>query len=176
MTVRFEMSASMKRYFLDRQEVARQIGRANQRALIRAAAFIRRRARSSLRRRRRPSQPGQPPSVHSTNNVATLKNIQFAYDPQSQALVIGPVALTGGQSNFGPQLAGQTVPQVMEFGATVKMREARVGRSWRNRPRRVRSGQPIRVRRVKYQPRPFMGPAFQAEAGNVPSAWIGTVG
>ena len=33
-----------------------------------------------LRRRKRPSKPGESPSVHSTDRVATLKNILFGFD------------------------------------------------------------------------------------------------
>ena len=147
----------MTHLFLDRQEVIDRVGKANQRAMSKAGAFIRRRARSSLRRRRRPSEPGQPPSVHSRSRVASLKNILFAYDPVAETLVVGPVKLNQ-RHVLGPQLGSATVPQVLEFGQRVKVREVRVGKKWRSGVRRKRPGQPVRVRSAKYAPRPFMGP------------------
>ncbi len=174
MAVQFQLTMRMTQFFLDRQEVVDRIGKANRRAMSKVGAFIRRRARSSLRRRKRPSLPGQPPSVHSRSNVATLKNILFAYDPGNETLVVGPVRLNQS-SLFGPQLGTATVPQILEFGDTVKIREVRVGKSWRTGVRRVRPGQPRRVRAARYAPRPFMGPALDAERDHIPDAWSGSV-
>ncbi len=39
----------------------------------RPAHSIRQRARTSLRRRKKPAKPGSPPSVHSRDSFATLK-------------------------------------------------------------------------------------------------------
>jgi len=176
MAAQFQMTMRMTHLFLDRQEVAKAIDKANLRAMSKAGAFIRRRARSSLRRRKRPSMPGQPPSVHSRSSTATLKNILFAYDPGNQTLVVGPVRLDRN-SPLGPQLGSATVPQVMEFGDTLKITEVRVGNRWRSGVRRVRPGQPRRVRAANYAPRPFMGPALEQEAaaGTIPTAWSGSV-
>ena len=171
----FGVSMRMKDFFFDRPAVKDRMTKANRKALSKAGAFIRRRARSSLRRRKKSSQPGQPPSVHTSDRVATLKNILFAYEPNSQTLVVGPVRLNQ-QTLLGPQLGGATVAQVHEFGATVKVREAKVGPHWRTGRRRVRRGQPVRVRRVKYSERPFMGPALEAEQEHIPDAWSGSVG
>ena len=169
------LSMRMKDFFFDRQAVKDRMTKANRKALSKAGAFIRRRARSSLRRRKKRSEPGQPPSVHTSDRVATLKNILFAYEPQAETLVVGPVKLNR-QALLGPQLGSTTVPQVHEFGATVKIREAKVGNQWRSGRRRIRRGQPVRVRQVKYAERPFMGPALEAEQEHIPDAWSGTVG
>jgi hypothetical protein len=148
----------MKDYFFDRQKVIDRMKKANRRAMSKIGAFIRRRARSSLRRRKKPSPPGKPPSVHSRDRVATLKNILFAYDPRSESLVVGPVKL-----GMGPE----TVPQIHEFGGVVKARQ--VGRSGRSRTKH----KPVRVRSIRYAPRPFMGPALEAEvdAGTIPEQY-----
>ena len=169
------VSFQMKDLFFDRQSVIDRVKKANRRALSKVGAFIRRRARSSLRRRKKPSAAGSPPSVHSRDAVATLKNILFAYEPQSESVVIGPVRLNQ-RILLGPELGSGTVPQVHEFGAAVKIREVKVGRKWLSGRRRVRPGQPVRVRSAKYSPRPFMGPALEAEADHIPDAWSGTVG
>ena len=106
--------------------------------------------------------------------MATLKNILFAYEPQSESIVIGPIKLNQ-RVILGPELGSGTVPQVHEFGATVKIREARVGRKWLSGRRRIRPGHPVRVRSAKYSPRPFMGPAMEAEKDNIPDAWFGSL-
>jgi hypothetical protein len=175
MAKQFAMTMRMKDFFFDKQSVKSRMSKANRKALSKAGAFMRRRARSSLRRRKKSSAPGQPPSVHTSDRVATLKNILFAYEPQTESLVVGPVKLNQ-KTLLGPQLGDATVPQVHEFGATVKVREVKVGKGWRSGIRRVRPGQPVRVRAATYPERPFMGPALEAEKDNIPDAWSGSVG
>src|SRR5690242_5646943 len=92
-----------KRLFFDRALVRREIGAANAAALSRHGAFVQRRARSSLRRRKAPSLPGMPPSVHTSDNYATLKNIWFAYDPARQSVVVGPLRLNLHSVVWGPE-------------------------------------------------------------------------
>src|SRR5690242_12299768 len=79
--------------FFDRKAVVDATTVAERKALSRIGAFVRRRARSSLRRRKRVSRPGEPPSVHSKDDTANLKNILFAYEPSHRRVVIGPVGL-----------------------------------------------------------------------------------
>jgi hypothetical protein len=112
----FAITMRMKDVFFDRAAIKNRMTKANRKPLSKAGAFIRRRARSSLRRRKKRSEPGQPPSVHTSDRVATLKNILFAYEPQAETLVVGPVRLNR-QAVLGPQLDSATVPQVHEFGA-----------------------------------------------------------
>jgi hypothetical protein len=170
----FTLSLRMRDFFFDRQAIVDRLSQANRRALSKVGAFLRRRARSSLRRRKSPSPPGNPPSVHSDDNVATLKNILFAYEPEHESLVVGPVALNQ-RFYIGPQLGSATVPQLQEFGSRVRVREVQIGQKWFSGIRRVRPGQKTRVRAAKYPPRPFMGPALEAERQNIPEAWAGTV-
>jgi hypothetical protein len=172
--MRFDVTMQMTEFFFDRQAVIDRLRAANRKALSKAGAFIRRRARSSLRRRKNPSPPGSPPSVHTSDRVATLKNILFVYEPNSQSLVVGPVKLNQ-RAVLGPELTDATVPQIQEFGASVKVREVQRGGKWRSGVRHVRSGEAVRTRIVKYAPRPFMGPALEAEKDNIPEAWAGSV-
>lgn len=124
----YTVSMGMKDFFFDRQEVKGRMTKANRKAISKAGAFIRRRARSSLRRRKKSSEPGRPPNVH-TDRVATPKNILVAYEPQSESLVVGAVKLDR-QTLLGPQQGNATVPQVHDFGATVRIREVKVGKGW----------------------------------------------
>jgi hypothetical protein len=93
--------------FFDREAVQESIDTATLKALSRFGAFVRRRAQTSMRRRKSPSAPGSPPSVHS----GELKRLLFfAWDSSTKSVVVGPAA-------FGSR-AGQT-PPIQEFGGTL---------------------------------------------------------
>jgi hypothetical protein len=180
------VSLAIKDWFFDREAVQKAVERGNLRALAKAGAFIRRRARSSLRRRQKPSSPGTPPSVHSRDSFATLKNILFGLEPQRQAVIIGPVGLGARSSNTTVAPVSGTVPNVLEFGGQVSVFEQEitlhdhgqtVTRWVQTRPgRRIgRRSLPQRRRRVRIEARPFMGPALEAEAQHIPDAWGGSV-
>lgn len=144
--------------FFDRDKVLRAMDAKTRRAMSKAGAFIRRRARSSLRRRKRPSTPPEPPSVHSNDRFHTLKNILFFYEPDTQSLIVGPVQTT----RTGPV----PVPSLHEFGGTTTIKT------------RARRGRPAKRKRASYPPRRFMGPALAAElaAGTIPRQWAGPLG
>jgi hypothetical protein len=114
-----------KRMFFDRANVVAQVGKRNAAFLSRVGAFTQRRARSSLRRRKRPSVPGTPPSVHSQSDVATLKNIWFAYEPGNQSVVIGPLRLNLHSATWGGgrTLTKGAVPGILEHGGRVGIRK-----------------------------------------------------
>lgn len=181
------VSLAIKEWFFDREAIQKAVERGNLRALSKAGAFIRTRARSSLRRRKKPSAPGSPPSVHSRDSFATLKNILFGLEPQRQAVIIGPVALRGSSGNAATAPVSGTVPNVLEFGGAIAVSEQQVtyhdhGQKvvqWvQANPRRRRLGKrdlPRRRRRVRVEERPFMGPALEAEAQHIPDAWAGSV-
>lgn len=181
MTVSFSITMRMRDYFFDSPEVIDFVAAANRLALAEAGAFIRRSARSILRRRKRVSRPGEPPSVHSNLPQATLKNILFVYDRRSESMVVGPVALNQRNDDwiagFGHNI---TIPQLMEFGGVLSILEksADKGLSWRRQDRRrnPREWEIFRRRRAIYKPRPFMGPALDAEKDHIPDAWSGSMG
>lgn len=88
--------------FFDRAEIDKKVAAGQKKALGKFGAFVRTRARSSIRKRKRVSLPGQPPSSH----VGTYKNlIFFAYDPVAESVVIGPVKFKKGN-----------VPALLEHG------------------------------------------------------------
>ena len=131
------------------------VDRAERRVLSRFGAFVRRTAKQSIRRRKRVSQPGKPPSSHS----GELKRmIFFAYDPIDRDVVVGPVRVVttaGGKGNRNRRSLGtlgdvRTVPALLETGGRVQ--------------RRTKSG----TRTLTYRPRPYMMPAFQKELAKMP--------
>ena len=196
-----------KRFFFDRKAVSDIVGKEAAKALGKAGAFVRRRARSSMRRgskrqreagQRVPSNPGMPPKAWSTDNVATLKNIQFAFNPKGMSIFVGPLALNmGGMGQHG-SIAG-----IHEHGGTKRILEwrfnqvefmkswrgwrkyrssAKFSNEWRRRALRWRDasrkrrshtlsqiGVETRPRAASYPARPDMGPALTAELPKVPS-------
>lgn len=170
---------------LDINKIRRYL-RANYKSgLHKIGAYLRKRAKTSLRRRKRVSGPGERPSIHSEDDVASLKNIAFVVSSDQTTVLCGPIRLN--QRNFVVDVGSQTVPQIMEFGGTVRIHEEarKDERPWFDdvvwRRRDLRRGpkpwKKYRVRSATYQPRPFMGPALDAEikAGTIPQSLSGTV-
>jgi hypothetical protein len=147
---------NQKQMFFDRQAVIDVVGRANAKNLSRAGSFIRRSARSSLRRRKRVSEPGQPPSVHTQDRVATLKNIWFVFERRRASVVVGPLRLNGSTLRGSNR---STVPELHELGGSAVLES-------RKKKRR---------RRARYAARPFMGPAMKRELPKFEGLWANSV-
>ncbi|MBY0513082.1 MAG: hypothetical protein K2P78_04125 [Gemmataceae bacterium] len=101
-----DLSAA-KAAFFDRPKVKNAVDKATKQALSEFGAFVRTRSRSSIRKRKKISPAGSPPSSH----VGTLKRlIFFGYDPGRKSVVIGPVV--GGPASGAPPL--------LEYGGSGK--------------------------------------------------------
>ncbi|MGH7130060.1 MAG: hypothetical protein ACREIV_15925 [Planctomycetaceae bacterium] len=112
-----------KGLFFDQPAVMNAVDRAERKVLSRFGAFVRRGARSSIRKRKAVSQPGSPPSSH----VGLLKrNIFFVYEPERSNVVIGSILLNKGTD----------APALLEHGGTVTRRrkKKRVRMTYRPRP------------------------------------------
>jgi hypothetical protein len=106
--------AQAKNFFFDRPAVQNAMDAATRKVLAQFGAFVRTRARSSMRRRKKISEPGQPPSAHD----GKLKQlIFFAFDPGAKSVVIGPALLNG---------ANGEVPALLEYGGTVSRNGVRM--------------------------------------------------
>ena len=180
MAVNFEFKA-FKKGFFDRAAIESQLSKQERARLSKIGAFIRRRAKSSIRKRKKPSPPGKPPSSHT----GVLKDfIFFAYDSERRSVVVGPTK-TNQRNAFAIASAGRvkTIPGVLEFGGQVGMHEVFLrnrhtgGGEWVRLNFRARQGsyrsafdsqgkpRPTRIRKASYPPRPFIGPVGRAEAG-----------
>lgn len=118
------ISMSLKEFkagFFDRQTVQQAVDKAARKNLSKFGAFVRRSAQTSIRSRKRISEPGQPPSSHTG---LLKRHIYFAYDGQKKSVVIGPVAWKK-RGSF-------TVPEVLEYGGQI--REANHRYNYRPRP------------------------------------------
>jgi hypothetical protein len=138
-----------KGMFFDAPAVVRAVDSATRKVLSKFGAFVRTAARSSIRKRKRISEPGQPPSSHT----GLLKRfIFFGYDTARRSVVIGPTRLN---STSG------TAPGSLEHGGATAV-------STRRRGRRV-------TVRAKVSARPYMGPALQRELPKLPAMWANSV-
>jgi hypothetical protein len=169
----FVIEARMKHFFFDRKAVKDAMHDIERKGLSKAGAHIRTTAKRIQRRRKSVSMPGTPPSAHSKDKVATLKNIWFVYEPQNHGVVIGPLKLERSRM-MGPQLGSNTVPALHEFGANVPFRETRLGTRWVTGAR-PRPGKRTRVRVAHYPARPYMGPALEKNLDAIPKAFVGHV-
>ena len=157
-----------KANFFDAPKVQRAVSKAKRRNLSKGGAFVRRRARSSLRRRKKVSLAGQPPSVHAQDAFANLKNILFAWDESIDGVAVGTVAVNGNREG---------VPGLMEKGG-IKLRR---GRYVSERTKRGKKRIATRFQRTKqarpatYEQRPFMAPALKAEAPKLAALWRDSV-
>lgn len=131
-----------KQFFFDKKAVRSRVDRTTRRVLSRFGAYVRRTARSSIRRRKKTSSPGSPPSSHTG---LLRRFIWFGYEPSKRSVVIGPARLT--QNGRGQ------APELLEHGGTTSLQR---------RGKRVRAN----IRK-----RPFMGPAFAKEQPKLPAMW-----
>src|SRR5690554_2357245 len=86
--------------FFDRVAVIKAITAAERRVLSKAGAFVRKRARTSIRPRKSISAPGRPPHSHQGD---LRRSIFFGYEPANRSVVIGPRADYGPKRSYiGP--------------------------------------------------------------------------
>jgi hypothetical protein len=131
--------------FFDRAAVLSATSIAERKVLSRFGAFVRQRAKTSIRPRKDSSAPGSPPSSH----VGLLRqHLYFAWDRDRRSVVIGPVRLNKGQGD---------APMLLEYGGTAT--RSRWGRSYL----------------AHYRARPFMRPAFDAELPRLPPQWRNSI-
>lgn len=165
-----EITFAARDWFFDRAAVLDRIGAKRNKALLVAGAFIRRKARDLLRKGKKSAQAGKPPKIHS-DQEPNLKTILFALDPATDSLVVGPVKLNQVQQSW-IDFGNRTVPQIMEFGDVVNVREMRKkgAKEWRRRDlrRNPREDEEYRVRRAIYRPHPFMSVALELALPKVP--------
>jgi hypothetical protein len=136
----------LKKLFFDRQAVISKVDAASRKVLSKFGAFVRRSAKSSIRKRKKPAPPGSPPSSHTG---LLKKLIFFGYDPERQSVVIGPTRLN--QEGRGE------APPLLEYGGKATL---------------VRRG---KKKRTTYKARPYMGPALEKEKPQLPAMWRGSV-
>ncbi len=133
--------------FFDSKKVLSATDRATRRVLSRFGSFVRRTAKSSIRKRKRVSSPGSPPSSHT----GLLKRfLFFGYETTKRAVVVGFV-------KFSRRGTGEA-PALLEHGGTTVLSDRR-GRS----------------KLARYSARPTMKPALEKEQSKLPAMWRDSV-
>jgi hypothetical protein len=161
----FKVDAA-KGFFFDRERVMKAADAATRRNLSRFGAFVRTRARTSIKYGKKSSAPGSPPHGHrtlsrtKTNRAGQVKKqsvsplrefLFFVFDPSARSVVIGPARLNGVLGD---------APHALEHGG-----ESAVATGRRGAP----------TRRVVVRARPFMRPAFAAELPGLDKLWKDSV-
>jgi hypothetical protein len=143
-----------KKMFFDRAAVMKTADAGTRKVLSKFGAFVRTRSRTSIRKRKKASQPGQPPSSH----VGLLKKfIFFGYDAAKKSVVIGPTLLNG--------TAG-TVPETLEYGGNATILVRKRGSTKKSQRER---------KTITIAKRPFMQPAFEKEKTKLPALWANSI-
>lgn len=167
------------RFFVDSNTLLAKIDGAKRKNLSLSGAILRRSAQESMRYRRKPSEPGQPPSAHKEGRGPLLrKRLFFAFEPSTESVVVGPEALAGSKVE---------APEVMEHGGTLERsyyRRSASGRKLRSQAakaafiRKVRAGS-IRRERIKktitVAARPFMAPTLTRNQSKLAGVWADSV-
>lgn len=153
--------------FFNPDAVIKGLERSEARLLSRAGAFVMTRARRSIRKRKRISGAGKPPSSHTG---FYKKSILFGYDKKNRSVVIGPSA------NFG----GSEVPSLLEFGGSgVASRDMKIkAGAVRGAGGKFTSGGYTVVKKgakITYRARPHMAPALEAERENFPTLFTNSI-
>lgn len=177
--LRYTINAAKDNFF-DAEKVLKKLGIAQRRVLSRYGAFVRTRAKTSLRYKQGPSEPGKPPHAHKGNlrvrkdkktgankwrTISLLREyIFFGYESDRETVVVGPALLNSSKHNR----SRYTVPELLEHGGTRQGdgREVMVTL----KPGRNRTGQFTSRKETRrldgtltYKPRPYMQPAADAE-------------
>ena len=144
-----------KQMFFDRSKVEKAELRARKKVLSKFGAFVRTRARSSMRpggKKHKSAAAGEPPRTH----VGLLKKLlYFGWDESSETVVVGPVPFKTGK-----------VPRLMEQGGTATIERVKF--------RKGRPPQRVKVQ-ANFAPHPFMAPALEREAPKFPSLYDNAV-
>lgn len=134
-----------QRGFFDVPKVVSAMDKTTRRVFSKFGAFVRRRAQSSIRKRKKTSVPGEPPSGHTG---LLRKFIFFSYDAGRKSVVIGPTLLGSG---------GGEAPRLLEHGGSATRKRGK------------------QMKQVNYRPRPFMQPAYEAELPGLARLWSNSV-
>ena len=144
--------------FFDRKAVTDAVDAGTRKAMVKSLGNYRRTLINQFQFGSKPSRPGQSPTVHSRNRFASLRNVLFAYDANSETGVAGSIRLPRSRD---------AVPGILEHGGTVMV------------PRRTRrDGSVTKARRIKIARRPAASVALSksVRSGEILTPFRNSVG
>jgi hypothetical protein len=147
---------SKNAWFFDRNRVKGAVLKVERSVQGAQGALIRGIARRSMRRRKGPSAPGDPPHAH----VGYLKDmLYFAWDPTTRTTVVGPAIFKRG-----------IVPSLMEEGGTAVVTRYKHG-NWTYAEKKAGRREVTSRVAARFPARPFMGPALAIARGELADGW-----
>jgi hypothetical protein len=184
--VKFEVSRVS---YFDREAVIKALDGPRRRALNEMGRRIRKFAQKSLRYGDKSSPPGSPPTAHKSRrrkrtsrstgkvryrSVSFLREfMEYGYDLDTKSTVVGPRRLNGTADpdsmhrlEYGGSFQGK--------GRTFSVKNA-VGRDAKGRYTSQGSKTVRLAGTIRIAPRPFMGPALQAEIPGFAPLWKDSV-
>jgi len=183
MSVGTEFKVDKNKMFFDRDAVKKALGAKNAAILGRFGSFAMRAARQSMRRRKKPSPPGTPPSAHGGKDYPKgplLKTLlRYHFDPTTNSVVVGPLGASG-----------KLAPSLQEFGGSKVIKTRRVPpKSARKASpaqaeafkRKIKDGSIVRTKEPLVQQtihlpaRPYMKPALLKELPKFPTLYAGQI-
>jgi hypothetical protein len=172
--IRFNSNLS----FFDSEEILEATQKKQRGVLSKAGAFVRRTAKGLIRPGKKPSKPGRPPHTHGDHELP--QNIFFAYDNAREMVVVGPEKLNQVYFNGDGQPISGAIPEVLEEGGTIQILEVYLehAQKWVRadlRSKRKLAGRKTRLRKVKIEARPYMGPALKREIDKLPGLWADVI-
>lgn len=156
------------KFYFDKKVVTDAVGKAEAGVMGRQGSLTRTIMRRSIRKHKGHAPAGKPPYSHQGN----LRLIEFAFDPKTRTVVVGPAKL--GETN---------APEIQDKGGMVKVRGIvnRNGEfiplykmSVQGRLGAIRSGKLV-TKMAKVDARPFSQPALDAAKPLLAKAWKGKV-
>jgi hypothetical protein len=125
------IDVKFKKLFFDSPKVISAVDKTSRRVMCRFGALVRTIAKRSIRKRKKASAPGQPPSSHTG---LLKKFIWFGYEPGSKTVVIGPARLTGKNKGEAPSLLeyGKEFPARPYMGPALEKAQPELPGMWKN--------------------------------------------
>lgn len=148
--------------FFDSAEVLRRLSAGERRVLSKWGSFVRTAAQRSIRKRKKPSAPGQAPSSHEGS---LRRLVMFAYDAARHSVVAGPLAFRG-------KAGTAVVPRLLEEGGPstktlVRLSGGRLVGPTSPLLKGSPGGREVVTKAVAIAPRPYMGPAAAKVSGQL---------
>ena len=135
----------LKQLFFDRPLVQKALDKGARKVLSRFGALVRQRARWSIRKRKRPSPPGQPPSSHTG---LLRRYLFYAYEDARKSVIIGPAKLHAKKGS---------APEILEYGGTTLLEIEKD------------------KKKIQIAARPYMNPAFEKVKTQLPHLWRNSI-
>ena len=151
---------------LKQQAILTPEQRATFKSLSKFGAFVRRTAKTSMRKSKKSSPPGLPPKG---KKGLLAKLIQFVVERTRRNVAIGPILTNAKDAGVVPKLHEEGGSKKLTKGDRVVLSTLLGEKEGRHVPLSEID------RQATYPARPYMKPAFDKELGEVSSLWLNSI-